>query len=496
MDEVKYSTNNSYGIGVKYDVGGEIDTDKSYDDLNWKIDGNLSPDQIQENLETETLALNIEIMDFLLNWEEDEPKKDQKRHTQTQSSKFDSIRNVRDTSDLLAALTKIDRELSDVDEWLRVQIEHLSGIQSELQQIESENGALETSWHNLTSLKALSKYLIQTLTLTPEEEEILSNPHKTVEGTLRNLVLDQIEDLLVPTLLAANRLKTGLTIKGTVPTDRAASLTMRNNNQVTGPVSTDSSSDFQLTDVQWTVLQGMPVISKQILRLTNVAEAFCKSMSLCSATLFKAVLKHKQLIEPSVTSQGRSSSIIVKKFDVGKILSQLQDSYRTATKILNPFPRGFDNQLIAAQRTFHEAVGPFLPLLDYLTEFSIITPTSSTFPSFAEGSPATLHHHYIEAVRDLLYRPLFRQLFKDLAPITASKALGILSFGTLPASPSTAGTVSVSSNAPPIYQEIYNSNLVVSPTTPLTPSLSLQLVVRLCEAAVSREEAFIEVEAH
>jgi small nuclear ribonucleoprotein (snRNP)-like protein len=56
---------------------------------------------------------------------------------------------------VLSALQLVVEELEGVDNWLNVQINHISEIQANLHLIEDKSGTLETTWQNLNDLQTV-----------------------------------------------------------------------------------------------------------------------------------------------------------------------------------------------------------------------------------------------------------------------------------------------------------------------------------------------------
>ena len=87
------------------------------EELDWSKVGN-DPKEIQIALAAQSETLNTEIIDFLLQWEEDE---------NVNKSLPDSKR-VRDTFEVLDALSQVDHDLEGVDTWITDQIERLAQV--------------------------------------------------------------------------------------------------------------------------------------------------------------------------------------------------------------------------------------------------------------------------------------------------------------------------------------------------------------------------------
>ena len=87
------------------------------EELDWSKVGN-DPKEIQIALAAQSETLNTEIIDFLLQWEEDE----------NVSKTLPDSKRVRDTFEVLDALSQVDNDLEGVDVWLSEQIERLSQV--------------------------------------------------------------------------------------------------------------------------------------------------------------------------------------------------------------------------------------------------------------------------------------------------------------------------------------------------------------------------------
>jgi hypothetical protein len=85
------------------------------EELDWSKVGN-DPKEIQVALAVQSDTLNTEIIDFLLQWEEDE----------NVNKTLPDSKRVRDTFEVLDALSQVDNELEGVDVWITEQIDRLS----------------------------------------------------------------------------------------------------------------------------------------------------------------------------------------------------------------------------------------------------------------------------------------------------------------------------------------------------------------------------------
>ena len=89
------------------------------EELDWSKVGN-DPKEIQIALAAQSETLNTEIIDFLLQWEEDE----------NVGKSLPDSKRVRDTFEVLDALSQVDNDLEGVNVWLSEQIERLFQVHS------------------------------------------------------------------------------------------------------------------------------------------------------------------------------------------------------------------------------------------------------------------------------------------------------------------------------------------------------------------------------
>eukprot|EP01041_Mallomonas_annulata_P008196 gene8196-16851_t len=549
LNRMDWDSEEQEGNVISYQPNGQIES-QSYG----------IPANLQKRLAAETSSLNIEIIDFLLQWEEDDetesdffvavqskiiPKNSSRHHQLSDvrpeistsfqsdySSDLQPIQSVhqsslkstegqmsRDTSDLLLTLRKIDGELGLVEDWLGNQIERLSGIQSELQQIEAENNALESSWQNLSQLKVLANGIVQALSLTDEEENILRRPNSVIESSLKMVSLDDADSAITSLTNAINHLRRGISLKGGGSGDSNALLASVS---ASTTIDFNSGNGFEISSEQWSHIQSMVSVTQQRLHLLNIADIFCKSMNKTIPSLFRSLLQHRSLNDPN-----RSKSIHITKFvltfpvdiflnfefkrersrtSTGQPTSFLQkpSSSQPQSKLQN------NNQLLDAQRVYHEALSTFLPVL--MGYMDIIPLTSSTVSTALND----LRKQYIEDTCELFYQPLFKQLFKDLHSIispssslsqsthgrTASSLSLSLSLATLPRSSLKAANENIillnhSQKNPQTSVNTTSRNSTSSSTSTsgmslLTPWGAIAAVMRMCLPVIRREEDFLE----
>ena len=105
-----------------------------------------SPQQAQRSLDKQHNGLQMEIISYLLEWEEEPGTKASVSSTTPATS---SLGMLPDSVGVLSALGHVDAELSEVEAWLGSQINALTSIQHKLSVVESESGFMQTTYHNL-----------------------------------------------------------------------------------------------------------------------------------------------------------------------------------------------------------------------------------------------------------------------------------------------------------------------------------------------------------
>eukprot|EP00981_Chlorochromonas_danica_P009700 scaffold2799_cov159-Ochromonas_danica.AAC.17 len=350
------------------------------------------PMDIHQILSTTSEKLNNEIIDFLLQWEQMDSLAVSSSASASSSSLAASAKGfgLKDTTEVLKALTDVDCQLDVVDSWLGEQIDHLSAIQANLSMIESESGALETSWQNLNVVQDVVSLLVTKYSITTEQENLLRNPDRIMSALGKVSSLSLIEKTLQPLVDAALVLRDAVNLK--------------------------TNDLCSLTNAQWKQIQGMAAISAQKARLTDISTTFCENLAGWAANLFDWLLKNKALTE----GEGKTSGLIPKQFistrnAVEEICYQKVDNFISSPTISNKFrlPRrkyrqSDKNQLIESQVAYHTQVEKFSVLLDLLVELC---------PELSK----TICDAYMQATCDRLYYSLVKAYVKDMQTLITCK---------------------------------------------------------------------------
>ena len=121
----------------------------------------LSSQELHQQLEDRKDGLQVEIINYLLQWEEEEavpmtPSEESHGTHHRNAPTMNSLRSLhRFLLVPIISLYIIIFMSTDVEKWLGVQIDQLTSIQSKLFLIENESGNLETSLLNLTAVQKI-----------------------------------------------------------------------------------------------------------------------------------------------------------------------------------------------------------------------------------------------------------------------------------------------------------------------------------------------------
>ena len=405
----------------------ETDAEKLFDELHWGgsdsdgQNGNGDPAELQKSLHDETDNLFVEICDFLLQWEEDDEKEAVIKNLSS-SNTTTSNSGVRETFELLSSLDNVDASLENVDNWLSEQVRYLSGVQSQLFQIESENSGLETSWHNLTAVKAMITSLLHgPLALDARHEEILRHPQQILHTALHEeKTLQHTSRIISPLVEAICSLRNGL-------------------EKIAG-----KKCDF--TPAEWRQIQAMTVISEHRQKLRQLTSDVCTGLLDFSQSLFKTLVQHKTLNDEkhggkpirrfSFTSivnsvkvaQGNYKLLNTEDNENGIDINEEEMKSNSVSLAVDTSPPPPDststtalssihevppsptralqsekvlNQIAQAQQAYHEVIYPFYSLMENLSELS---------PSLQEN----LRESYVTYTEKHLFSTLFKELFREI----------------------------------------------------------------------------------
>jgi hypothetical protein len=351
-------------------------------DLQQAFSAPASYADVQQKFSDALQQLNIEICELLLQWEEDDVLSASSNNSQISVSSSNSTSPghvaVRDTGELLQALRRVDADLAGVDVWLGEQIDHLSTVQGEIKQIQSESSALEISWQNLTRIQALVKSIVNNLQITAEEEDLITKADKHLRSILNGSVVVAASDFAVALapLLAALR-------------------------SLVRALGTSVESVASCTPEEWEHVKLSAGVLQQLQKLNNAAAGFSTLMNDVMTNIYSLILKHRVLNDSSKSNE----SVLIRRYSFSTLTKEIQESSVSEAKNAS-VPGRVKNQLLAAQSSFHNVLKQFLPILDATI---LLVPENLVVSLIMRSRRA-----YVESVQQLLYSPLIRQMFKEL----------------------------------------------------------------------------------
>lgn len=362
---------------AKLSIFGEEDVEgeKLLEELDWSEEGSLVRD-LQNKLNSQNDQINMEIISFLLQWEEAD-------------SKLGSV-DKKDTVEILDALNDVDKQLSVVDDWLSEQVMKLSDVQGNLHVIEDESGGLESSWQNLQNIHQILKVVVEKLSLSPEEISILQNCKDIIVTSLQASDISSIEPLLAPLVDSVKSLKRALTFKGEKNKSKMSEKQTDKNKT--------NESDVIVTRKLWRKIQSIAAITVQKQILLDIADNFYSNATEYISTVFSGLLKHRAL-----NDENHGKTLSIKSFRLQSVLNSLVQSDSNSS-----YSPCKENMFVAVQHMFHEAISKYFPLIEQLVD---LTPTSVV----------SLSHSYLEAIGDGLYSSLFKSMWKEIKSLSVAK---------------------------------------------------------------------------
>ena len=224
----------------------------------------------------------------------------------------------------------------------------------------------------------------------------------------------------------------------------------------------DSLPGTDYNNDDWDHLKLVSGIMEQRQKLNSISSSFCSSAGEFLSTIFSSILHHKALNDPS-----KPDSVLVHKFSLscaqrevdvcsGKVQVSISEDERE---------RGFSkkNQLLLAQRCYHEALVSFLPLIEHAVALNPVLKYRTM-------------KNYIDSTQHNLYGPLTRQLFKEAIPANGTQS-----------------TISLASLPRAKASRVFDNNSTLQNPAVSAVRDNLLLILLLICPVIMREEIFVEV---
>lgn len=433
----------------------ELEAERVLDEINWSSSFGAQKD-LHKILTQKSDALNNDIIDFLLEWEESDEVAVQENNKVTKSTAKNVVnkdQKLNDTKNVLLALSQVDAELYAVDCWLGEQISKLSKIKSNLHMIEDESGALETSWQNLNVVQEVIITLIEKYSLKESDEKLLRSPDAVVTSIFKSSTFSNIDLVLEPLINAGLKLKNALITKMT-------------------------EEKQKLTPLEWKQIQAIAAIKEQKAKLTNIATEFTSNFNQTALSIFDMILKHKSLVDGETSSSKihtHSATLIPKNFTTKAILEEL--SYSTFSVDISKYFHRKTNQLLDCQNLYHLHVSKFAPLIDLQVELL----HSLTRSQLIEQP---IRDAYVRATQERFYAPLIKAFVKDIQALVTLKQI--------PISLATAGRYRIQGKNDPVV--FFNqANNKAGQSKLITSWKGFEVALMLIGPLLVQEEHFMKV---
>ena len=366
----------------------------------------------------------------------------------------------RDTAEVIESLVKLDHEFEVIDGWLEKQIELFYDVQSKLSSIEQESGALETNWQNLSQVKLVIDTIIRELTVSEEDVKLLKHPSWVMDEILRGHDLSNVDFKLEPLKSAIANLRHALEFRGH---------------------DIDQAQGELVTTSQWLELSSKMVsIQSQRQILQEVSDTFSEQTSSLLISLFPTLLKHKSLNDST-----KPECISIKTIQFNASLDSLffttpqcppsgrgsfdaNEPPALHDKVVHRFDDLSRNPLMMSQRTFHEALLDFIPLIE-------------SIQALAPELSSHIADSYVSNVKEYLYNPMLKRLFKDSNVLLPQKPYSLITLANTP-------QLNKVGERPDVA-----IRLKAKASPPLSTWATLELILVLIVPIMKRESLFLEV---
>ena len=232
-----------------------------------------NPETALVGLAQKAQTLDLEIIDFLLSWEEN------------RSSGNSSREGV-------IALERVDQELAQVDKWISEQMDRLQATKLRLNIIDIESNLLETTWSNLATIKDTLEYSIDRLTLSESQVKIIAQPNVVLDSIIKsNNPSKSCKALLTPLLAACDRLSRALT---SVPDDQG-------------------TSKLAQTTSTFSQVSSLSAFSLQRETLARLSNNLCKTLHDKLPSFFLGLLDHPSLTDLAINNEHARIKAITSK---------------------------------------------------------------------------------------------------------------------------------------------------------------------------------------
>lgn len=291
----------------------EAEAEALLDELNWS--GTIEDlNDIDKKLTEKEEDLNDEILEFLIQWEEMDDLINQSKSSGAQggSNKAsagtsgptlklnikDNVKDeissitIQDRKEILTSLSEIDKNFQQFDQYLTIQLEKLSKIQSNLRQIDEESSLLDTSYKNLSALNDVISHIIQYYSLSPNKSETLSHIDKVVVDILKkNSDINSLRTELEFVISCCESLDNDFLVKTKRENEKERSLGNERDNE--------RERGVELTQKEWKEIYLIEAVASQKKELEKLTEKFISRLSNSIENIIENFFKLKSFNNPN-----------------------------------------------------------------------------------------------------------------------------------------------------------------------------------------------------
>lgn len=387
--------------------------------VDWALE---SPHDYLLKLTKKCDSIDLEIIDFLVKWEDGEENDTNSNHHHHHNGGISSyqLRNIG-----VDAIDNVDKELKTVDDWIGEQILKLDTTKARLKVIEIESNALETCFTNLANTKEIITFIQQKLSIKESEEKLLKDPNAIFENILQASIPTKIMKREIGKLVdAISNLQYSLKYFDS-PSEAYAGIAQL------------ASNTIEANAVTLEQIRSLTFVTQQTTVLGKLCQKLCKRLAELLPSFFDDLFRHQFLTDYFLNGQTmkvRNFDLVTYSQSIMKLKKQPIDidfanmiSTNLASEMLFQLKFAFRahdfvqfdvstmksvqaNDGLSSQRVFHDLINSLLPILKKFQDLD------------RQSYQNTFIKYYVELSQTRIYKPILKAIFRKLKEKLASKA--------------------------------------------------------------------------